>query len=100
MDEPPGSYNICAMCGWEDDHVQLAHPRMRGGANRESLFEAQAAALARFPVNVQIASGHRRDPSWRPLREDEGLVREDSPRSGIEYFEAAGEDSVEYYWRK
>jgi hypothetical protein len=99
MIKPPGSYNICAVCGWEDDHVQLAHPRMRGGANRECLVEAQAVALQRFPADVQSALGYERDRTWRPLREDESM-RNDAPRSGREYFYAAAVDSVPYYWKK
>jgi hypothetical protein len=101
MSEPPGSYNICEVCGWEDDHVQLADPRYRGGANHESLVEAQQAALQRFPIDVQIAVGFRRDRTWRPLREDEAPVRDDAPKSGREYFEAAAADGVpSYYWKK
>jgi len=101
MSEPPGSYYICDVCGWEDDHVQLAHPRMRDGANHDSLVEAQALALGRFPIGVQNAAGHERDPTWRPLRDDEQPLRDDAPNSGTEYFHAAAADSVpSYYWRK
>jgi hypothetical protein len=39
--EPPGSYEICAVCFWEDDAVQLRWPDYRGGANRPSLLDAQ-----------------------------------------------------------
>ena len=72
---PPGSYEICDVCGWEDDHVQLAHPRMRGGAKQ-------------------------RDPGWRPVTDEEAAVREKAPRSGTEYFQAATEEEPAYYWRK
>jgi hypothetical protein len=36
---PPGTYEICAICGWEDDLVQFEDPDYRGGANRPSLDE-------------------------------------------------------------
>jgi Cysteine-rich CPCC len=36
---PPGSYEICAICGWEDDAVQFEDPNYRGGANQPSLNE-------------------------------------------------------------
>jgi hypothetical protein len=36
-----GSYEICDVCGWEDDPVQLANPNYQGGANRESLNQAR-----------------------------------------------------------
>jgi hypothetical protein len=41
-EEPPGTYEICKVCGWEDDYVQFRDPGYRGGANHESLLEAQA----------------------------------------------------------
>jgi hypothetical protein len=36
---PPGTYEICAICGWEDDPVQFDDPDCRGGANGLSLNE-------------------------------------------------------------
>lgn len=38
-----GAYEICPVCGWEDDPVQRREPDMRGGANKMSLYEAIAA---------------------------------------------------------
>lgn len=35
------SYEICPVCGWEDDPVQHDDPNFSGGANKESLREAQ-----------------------------------------------------------
>ena len=43
-----GAYEICAVCGWEDDPVQSAQPDRAGGANRASLDEARAAWAARI----------------------------------------------------
>jgi len=62
-----GTYSICELCGWEDDGVQLANPACGGGANRESLVEAQRAALARVPLGVAESAGICRSLSWRPL---------------------------------
>jgi hypothetical protein len=39
--EPPGSYELCPVCWWEDDQVQFRDPGYRGGANEESLNEAR-----------------------------------------------------------
>ena len=39
--EPDGSYDICTVCFWEDDPVQLIDPDYEGGANRVSLRQAQ-----------------------------------------------------------
>jgi hypothetical protein len=39
---PPGTFEICVVCGWEDDEVQFDHPDSSGGANKVSLNEARA----------------------------------------------------------
>lgn len=36
-----GAYEICDVCGWEDDPVQCADPAYAGGANAESLSVAR-----------------------------------------------------------
>lgn len=36
-----GAYEVCDVCGWEDDPVQLADPTYAGGANAESLNMAR-----------------------------------------------------------
>lgn len=42
LDEPPpGTFNICPVCGWEDDNVQFNDPDFHGGANQESLRDAK-----------------------------------------------------------
>lgn len=42
LDEaPPGSFDICPVCDWEDDRVQFADPDFQGGANEVSLREAR-----------------------------------------------------------
>src|SRR5262245_51203908 len=71
-----GSYVICDVCGWEDDQVQLANPAFGGGANGESLIEAQSAALARYPTSVHEAVGTKRDSQWRPLDDAEKRLAE------------------------
>ena len=35
----PGSYEICPVCGWEDDKAQYHDPTLSGGANKLSLKE-------------------------------------------------------------
>jgi len=40
-EEPPGTFEICPVCYWEDDLVQFRDPDYRGGANEESLNEAR-----------------------------------------------------------
>jgi Cysteine-rich CPCC len=43
VEAPPGSFDICPVCGWEDDSVQFDDPDYAGGANRSSLREARDA---------------------------------------------------------
>ncbi|MCR5321958.1 MAG: EAL domain-containing protein [Lachnospiraceae bacterium] len=38
--EQTGKYEICEVCGWEDDPVQLKDPDLAGGANKMSLNES------------------------------------------------------------
>lgn len=49
-------YDICDVCGWENDPVQLANPTLSGGANHESLQEARKAWQKQSQKN-QIDSG-------------------------------------------
>jgi hypothetical protein len=42
-EEPPGTFDICTVCGWEDDNVQFDDPDYTGGANTMSLNEAKKA---------------------------------------------------------
>jgi hypothetical protein len=41
-EKPPGTYEICKVCFWEDDNVQFDDPSFEGGANEESLIQARA----------------------------------------------------------
>ena len=40
-----GEYDICNVCGWENDPVQLRKPDFKGGANKMSLEEARQAYI-------------------------------------------------------
>ena len=40
-EEPDGTFEICPVCNWEDDNVQLADPSFEGGANKVSLNQAR-----------------------------------------------------------
>ena len=60
LDEaPPGTFDICKVCFWEDDNVQFHDPYYEGGANRVSLNQARAnyrehgVSELRFTANVR-----------------------------------------------
>lgn len=40
-DKPNGNYDICPVCFWEDDPIQLVDETYKGGANRVSLLQAR-----------------------------------------------------------
>lgn len=41
--EYSGCFDICEVCGWEDDNLQSKHPDYEGGANKMSLNQAREA---------------------------------------------------------
>lgn len=83
LQEKPGSYEICTICFWEDDPVQLLDPWFPGGANGASLEQAQQSfarvgvSEPRFKEHVRaVLPTDTRDPSWRPVQEsDRKFVR-------------------------
>ncbi|MFI6910042.1 CPCC family cysteine-rich protein [Nonomuraea sp. NPDC050394] len=73
-DQEPGSYQICPICRWEDDLVQLRWPHYSGGANRQSLVDAQLCYRengASSPNSISRArpptESESRDPGFRPV---------------------------------
>lgn len=86
--EPPGSYNICPVCFWEDDVVQLRWPEYAGGANRPSLIKAQqeytdiGAMESRFTGKVRKPTADEPiDGGWRQANPRiDGFERWDAPR--------------------
>ncbi|EOO14795.1 hypothetical protein IG9_03963 [Bacillus cereus HuA2-9] len=44
-EEPPGTYEICSICYWEDDEVQFNDHDFEGGANEVSLRQRRKISL-------------------------------------------------------
>ncbi len=101
---PPGTEEVCPICGWLDDLMHLRFPLFNGMPNGISLVDAQmnysvmgakdetALKNVRFP-----GPQDERDPDWRPIDLDidepqtipvdfDGLVEPDDP-------------TRLYYWR-
>ncbi|MCT6735401.1 CPCC family cysteine-rich protein [Rhodococcus qingshengii] len=75
--QSPDSYDICAVCFWEDDGVQLRWPYMAGGANKVSLIGGQQN-YASIGVSEERLLRFVRPPTlaepleegWRPIDVD------------------------------
>lgn len=100
--EPPGSYDICPICFWEDDIVQLRWPDFPGGANRPSLIDSQinyqdfGAKERRVLEHVRPPeSADDRDSAWRPADPDRDRFE---PR-GEKITDWPDDPTVLYWWR-
>ena len=49
--DDPGSWEICDVCGWEDDPLQGDDPDYWGGANSMSLNQAKDAYKQGKPID-------------------------------------------------
>ncbi|MDF9801431.1 hypothetical protein OKW21_006740 [Catalinimonas alkaloidigena] len=103
LSEPPGSYEICGICGWEDDAVQLANPCTKGGANSQSLDEGQSNFEYTTP-SADIAeyerSGIHKDKKWRRLNNVEKEIYLTESKNGTMWVNKAIYDLSEAYWNK
>jgi len=66
-----GTYDICPVCNWQDDKLQLANPACKGGANPISLIESQKLLFKKLAMELKEHKGFRRDEKWRPLNKKE-----------------------------
>jgi hypothetical protein len=67
-EEPPGTYDICPVCYWEDDNVQYNDPSFAGGANKLSLNEARKN-YADFGVSELWLREWVREPTQAEIEE-------------------------------
>lgn len=71
-EEPPGTFDICSICFWEDDNIQYLEPDYEGGANTPSLRQAQVnyklfgACEKRVLEFVRKPNENdEKDPNWK-----------------------------------
>lgn len=100
---PPGSEEICAICGWRDDAMHLRFPLFNGLPNGISLLDAQlnfsvigakdeqALRFVRFPGPHDI-----RDPDWRPI--DLDVDRVASVPVDMDALAQPDDPTTLYYW--
>jgi hypothetical protein len=103
FDRGPGSYDLCPICFWEDDAVQLEYATNGGGANQVSLVDGQRN-LASFGACEKTAvdwvrapsRDEHRDPTWRPI----DLTRDHFyDWANVAAARAPEHDERLYYWR-
>lgn len=102
--EPPGSYDICKICFWEDDDIQLRFPKLAGGANKPSLMEAQRNFAEFGECEIRLLQYVRpptpediRDLDWRPVDPLRDLFTALDRGDGTDDWPA--ERTHLYYWR-
>lgn len=68
------SWEICVVCKWEDDSLQSDEPDFAGGANEESLREAQknfkeigVSSKKLIEWNNTSYSAYEKDPNFKSL---------------------------------
>jgi len=71
---PPGTFEICKICFWEDDNFQYKNPDFKRGSNESSLNEARknflkiGASCERFLKYVRKPTNKdKKDLSWNIL---------------------------------
>jgi hypothetical protein len=103
FDEPPGSYDICPVCFWEDDIVQLRWPDWAGGANKPSLIDGQAnyqhlgVCEQRLLAHVRApAPDEPREPGWRRV----DLAADNFEPRTVQEAPWPDDRTVLYWWRK
>ena len=101
---PPGSDEICPICYWEDDVVQLRWPDFEGGANHPSLWQAQrnyetfgacdqaALAYVRSPRDEDVI-----EPGWRILTDADTVMA--APPLAAEPASWPSDLTELYWWR-
>ncbi|MCQ4922198.1 CPCC family cysteine-rich protein [Tissierella carlieri] len=73
-EKPPGTYDICPICFWEDDRIQFENPDYEGGANHVSLRQGQQNYLSFGACEKEMTKYVRkankndiRNHDWKPL---------------------------------
>jgi hypothetical protein len=68
LHEPKGHYDVCEVCGWEDDPIQLNDPDYEGGANSINFQQFGACEATMVKRVRQPTPEEARDKDWEPLK--------------------------------
>lgn len=81
-EESPGSFYICAVCGWEDDNLQFDNPDYAEGANngislrewQKDFYKVEENEKLIFKNLVKpVKDRYEMDENWKPLDESSPL---------------------------
>jgi len=94
------NFEICSVCGWEDDPLQIRFP-MEKGANKVSLVEAQINLIKMGVIYkgfLNFGSGEKfeKDTGWRMLDKQDKFHRKDKQVNEIDY---PMDMATLYYWK-
>jgi hypothetical protein len=84
-----GNYEICKVCGWEDDDIQSDDPDYAGGANHISLNEAQKAwAEGKDIHSLMIEAFHKASNTSKGSPDEywQRVVAKHAPKPPNEFF--------------
>lgn len=99
FEEPVGSDDICPICFWQDDSIDLEAMYEPMGPNHVSLEQAQknyqkfGASEKHFVGNVHRPKDEEKDLKWRMLDRKKDTPREINPYSNNI------EDIYYWYWK-
>ena len=71
-ERPDGTFEICPVCYWEDDPIQLADPDYEGGSNGVSLRQGQKN-FQEFGACVRVMVKNSRKPNPDEARDNDWI---------------------------
>lgn len=92
-------FEICPVCGWEDDPTQIRFP-IEKGANKVCLIEAQfnfakTGLLYEGFLNFADGKKYETDPDWRPFDKKDKV---EAKQDGVREINYPIDMTKMYYW--
>ena len=104
FDNPPGSFEICPICYWEDEAMQLRYPK-EVGANKFSLVESQINFEKDGVSNIELkifvrkaSENEEKDKNWRKINLKKDNIAEKDGERKINIY--PNDLTRLYYWEE